>query len=275
MNQRLFNRYNVSATALLLAIAVGCGRSEPTDTPVVDPPSPAAITDESSTKPSSNRTDMSGGLEMPEGAVPTSDSNSTPTGSSEKGGGIEMPDDAGANQSSIGQPPANGPGDSRASADKSDSSGTASILYASWNEIQAAAETSGKVTVVDLWSLTCEPCLKEFPGLVRLHNEMGNSVQCIAVDMDYDGRRTRPPERYADQVGIFLDSVGATGFPTYISSTPSDDIFTAMKIASLPAVLVYQADGSIAKVFVDAGDTAGFTYEKDIRPLVNDLSNRS
>lgn len=263
MNQRPINRCNATVTALLLAITIGCGRSEPNDTSAVDPPLPAAAaqrsaSQESSTKSTSNRTDMSGGLEMPAGAVPTSES--TPDVSTDKGGGIQMPAEADAIQPSAGD---------------GASTGTAKLLYASWNDIQAAAESSGKITVVDLWSLSCEPCLKEFPGLVQLHREMGNSIECIAVDMDYDGRRTRPPERYADRVGAFLTNVGAIDFPTYISNTPSDDVFTALKIASLPAVLVYQADGSLAKVFVDAGDTAGFTYEEDIRPLVNDLFGKS
>jgi thiol-disulfide isomerase/thioredoxin len=267
MNQRLSNRYNTSATAIrypfslafVLAVVVGCGRSEPNDSPVVDPPAPVAPANGSSTKSGSNGSEMSGGLELPEGAIPTPDAGPSPSSSSEKGGGIQMPDATDPKQ----------PSDVEGA-----STGTSDILYASWQQIQAAAEMSGKVTVVDLWSLSCAPCLKEFPGLVRLHNEMGNSVQCIAVDMDYDGRRTRPPEHYADRVGAFLTNVGASGFPTYISNTPSDDVFAAMKIASLPAVLVYEADGSVAKLFVDAGETAGFTYEKDIVPLVNDLASK-
>ncbi len=70
----------------------------------------------------------------------------------------------------------------------------------------------------------------------------------------------------------FLDSVGATGFPTYISSTPSDDVFTSAELISIPAVLVFDADGKIARKFVDAGDTLGFTYEKDVIPFVTKSS---
>jgi thiol-disulfide isomerase/thioredoxin len=134
------------------------------------------------------------------------------------------------------------------------------------------ARTSGRVTVVDLWSLACEPCLKEFPGLVRLHQTMGSSVQCIAVDVDFDGRTSRPPEHYEDRVTSFLEGVGASGFPSFICRTPSDDVFAAANLASIPAVLIFSAEGEVSKVFVDAGDTAGFTYQNDVLPWVSDLA---
>jgi thiol-disulfide isomerase/thioredoxin len=236
----------------MMSLVAGCGRSDPGESSVVDPPAPAnerTLNSDADT----NRSELSGGIELPEGDIPPPDSNDK----SGQGGGIEMPDENEQNQPSP---------NSDAATTKPE------ILYASWDEIQAQAQATGKVTVVDLWSLSCEPCLKEFPGLVALHQNLGSSVQCIAVDMDYDGRKSRPPERYADRVGAFLASVGAAGFPTYISKTPSDDIFTTMKIASLPAVLVYGADGRVAKTFVDAGDTAGFSYESDISPLVAELT---
>ena len=233
---------------MITVVLIGCGRSEPNESLIVEPPTPSIT--ETAPDRDSGKTLPSGGIELPAGEIPLPESGETPGGTR----GIEMPD---TDTSAV---------NTGASATNPE------ILYASWNEIQSEAEASGKVTVVDLWSLSCEPCLKEFPGLVHLHQEMGASVQCIAVDMDYDGRKSRPPEHYADRVTKFLASVGASGFATYISSTPSDDVFTAMKIPSLPAVLVYGADGKVAKVFVDAGETAGFTYEKDIIPLVAKLA---
>ncbi len=238
--------------AFCAALLAGCGRSEPPESSVVDPPTP--INEEAlSSGPSASTTELKGGIELPAGDIPPPSSDDG-AGQSE---GIEMPKDDELNQ-----------------PNKTDGAATTKpeILYASWDEIQARAQAAGKITVVDLWSLSCEPCLKEFPGLVALHNELGSAVQCIAVNLDYDGRKSRPPERYADRVSAFLSSVRADGFPTYISKTPSDDVFTTMKISSLPAVLVYGADGKVAKTFVDAGDTAGFTYESDIAPMVASLA---
>jgi thiol-disulfide isomerase/thioredoxin len=230
---------------------VGCGGSE-SSTTVVPPPSPAVV--ETSPSPAVVETPPSdaapwGGLQLPPGEIPPPESATTPPAS----GGIQMPKGVTL------------PVDSGATAEPR-------ILYGSWEEIELTAKTSGRITVVDLWSLACEPCLKEFPGLVQLHQTQGGKVQCIAVDVDFDGRKTRPPEHYEPQVAEFLHSVGAAGFPTYICRTPSDDLFAATKLASIPAVLVYDASGELVKVFVDAGDTAGFTYAKDVVPLVARLA---
>jgi thiol-disulfide isomerase/thioredoxin len=187
---------------------------------------------------------------MPPGEIPppTADDSPEPQGGGiELPAGVELPPDSGA----LMQP---------------------EVKYGTWEEIQSVAKSSGRITVVDLWSLACEPCLKEFPGLVRLHQSFGSSVQCIAVDIDFDGRKTRPPEHYEERVIAFLRSVGAAGFPTFISQTPSDEVYAATKLASIPAVLIYSAEGEIVKVFVDAGETVGFTYEKDVIPLVTELA---
>ncbi len=167
---------------------------------------------------------------MPPGDIPSPNSDDAPKseGGIQLPANVELPIDSGAGAQS-------------------------KVKYGTWEEIQAVAKTSGRITVVDLWSLACEPCLKEFPGLVRLHETLGSSVQCIAVDLDFDGRKTRPPEHYEERVIAFLSSVRATGFPTYISRTPSDDVYAATKLASIPAVLIYNADGEVVKVFVDAG----------------------
>ena len=92
------------------------------------------------------------------------------------------------------------------------------VKYGTWDEIQTVAKTSGRITVVDLWSLACEPCLKEFPGLVHLHKTLGSSVQCIAVDMDFDGRKSRPPEHYEQQVIDFLRQRRSFRFPDLYQS---------------------------------------------------------
>ncbi len=220
----------------------GCGRqSAPTSgVDVSDGDAPVAVqTPEVSSAP--------GKLEMPSEIAPESDPPE-PAAT----GGIEMPKD-------VAVPEENG------------AKATPQIEYGSWEEIQSFAKSRGRVTVVDLWSLACEPCLKEFPGLVSLHDRFGSKVQCMAVDLDFDGRQSRPPEYYEDQVVAFLESVGASGFPMYISTTPSDDVYAEADLPSIPAVLVFDDQGNLAKVFVDAGESAGFTYEKDVVPFVEKL----
>ena len=89
--------------------------------------------------------------------------------------------------------------------------------------------------------------------------------------MDYDGRKTRPPEYYEQRVADFIKSVGAE-FTTYISSTPSDEVYAATDLVSIPAVMIFDAQGKVVQVFVDGGETAGFSYDDDVIPLVTKLA---
>ncbi len=190
-------------------------------------------------------------------------------------GVMGLPPDADLNQTIPASPPRRGfemPSDDDPRTNFAAPAET-SIQYASWDAIKQQATSSGKITVVDLWSLSCEPCLKEFPELVKLHRAAGDKVQCIAVNVDFDGRKSRPPQYYADQVSMFLASNDATGFPAYICETASDDVYAAADIDSIPTVMVFDTDGKPVKVFVDAGETLGFTYQKDILPLLDKIMN--
>lgn len=243
-NSRTFGlRITLGLAGCCLFAIVGCSGSSSNESTVVQPPSLDGSPAE--TPPG----EPPGTIEMPPGEIPAETSDDSATGQ----GGIELPENVELPvESGASVPPA--------------------IKYGTWEQIQTIAKSTGKVTVVDLWSLSCEPCLKEFPGLVRLHQSLGSSVQCIAVDLDFDGRKTRPPEYYEERVATFLESVGASGFPTYISVTSSDDVFAATELDSIPAVLIYDAEGKIVKVFADTGDSIGFTYDKDIIPLVSKLA---
>jgi thiol-disulfide isomerase/thioredoxin len=264
----LANRNHWLMRLSLLLLFVGCGTSQrevstsPTqddraaagESPVIELPAIESPAIESTAEAvAAAARSAPGGLELPPGEIPSASTPAESTSAGVASGGIEMPADVTVPvESSTESSPA--------------------IEFATWEQIQAAARSTGRITVVDLWSLACEPCLKEFPGLVKLHQSMGTKVQCMAVDLDYDGRKSRPPEFYRQEVIAFLQSVGAEGFPLFISTTPSDDVFAAAELSSIPAVLVFDAKGELVKAFVDAGETAGFTYEKDIVPFVSKLA---
>jgi thiol-disulfide isomerase/thioredoxin len=252
---------------LLMALLAGCGGQEagapedkvPGSTVSEDGPATqrTQTEDGNATVGEARATDQEpesppGTLELPsdyESSPAATESNANET----KSGGIELPPD-------VGSP-----------ADSSSADASTDVKFATWQEIDQFAKSTGRITVIDLWSLACEPCLEEFPGLVKLHQTMGDSVQCVAVDVDYDGRKSRPPEYYQQRVTDFLKSVKASGFPTYISKTPSDDVFNTTKLISIPAVVIYDAKGEVVKKFVDTGEANAFTYEKDVVPFLKSL----
>ena len=200
------------------------------------------------------------GFELPPGEIPADslrDEGAWPAS------GLQMPEENSA--------PPSGEASGDASGDSAASNGELDLQYASWQSVHEAATRGGQVTVVDLWALSCQPCLKEFPGLVRLNEQFGESARCIGFNVDFDGRKTRPPESYRDRIEQFLSAVAAD-FPNYISSTPSLEVFAEVGIDSIPAVLVFDQQGKLVEQFADTGETAGFTYEEDIIPLVAKLA---
>src|SRR5260370_30247430 len=144
-----------------------------------------------------------------------------------------------------------------------------------WDEtLKLVAVHKGKVVVLDAWSTSCPPCMKEFPNLVKLHQKYGGKeVVCMSLSCDYAGIKNKPPEYYRERVLKFLDKQEA-GFQNLLSSVPSEDLFdNKMKISSIPVVYVFGPDGKIAKRFDNEqakSEDDNFTYA-DINKLVEEL----
>lgn len=264
---------------LAAALLVGCGGETGENKAAADPaaetgtaednPSsaPDAATGTAVEDPQTQSGPESGtGMQLPDAAVPV-DAAADPEAAAPESGGPAQPGSGGIEMPEV--TPAE-PADPSASTGPTDSAAT-NLQFASWSEIESQAKSTGRITVVDLWSTSCEPCLKEFPGLVKLSKSMADQVTCISVSVDYDGRKTRPPESYSEKVGAILTAFGA-GFDNYLCNTPSDDVFTTLGLPSIPAVLIFDGEGKLVKKFVDAGETIGFSYESDVVPFVKELA---
>ncbi|TWT54167.1 hypothetical protein Pla22_18020 [Rubripirellula amarantea] len=237
----------VLMTAFLSAfLSIGCGSSSKDDASVVPPPSSRTNSGSVDGNPEATLVPP-GSMELPPDFDP-SDVDHEP----QKQPAFELPDS---------------PDDTTQSNNEA-----IRVEFATWNDIMSVPRQTGKITVVDLWSLSCEPCMREFPGLVKVHREFGEKVACVSANVDFDGRKRRPPEYYESKVEAFLEQVNAFGMSAFICSTPSEDVYTDANIASIPAVLIYDREGTPVRVFVDAGETQGFTYEEDVIPLVEQLA---
>lgn len=148
------------------------------------------------------------------------------------------------------------------------------VTIASWDEVQAkVAEQKGKVVVLDAWSTSCGPCMKEFPNLVAMHKKYGDKdVVCMSMSTDYAGIASKPPEFYRERVLKFLTQTGAT-FQNFMLNEDPDAWYAAVNLSAIPAVFVYGRDGELKKRF-DGDDTPPgeetFTYE-DVNKLVEEL----
>lgn len=143
-----------------------------------------------------------------------------------------------------------------------------------WNSIVARiAAHKGKIVVLDAWSTSCPPCMKEFPNLVKMNAKYGGKqVVCMSLSCDYAGIKNKPPEFYRERVMKFLEKEQAT-FENLMASDEAEVVFDNLKIASIPAVFVYGKDGKLAKCFNNDNattDEEGFSYA-DVSKFVEDL----
>lgn len=159
-------------------------------------------------------------------------------------------------------------------ADDPASKSQVALKVLDWEQTQKlVASHKGKIVVMDVWSTSCEPCVKEFPNLVKLHKKHGaKDVACISLSCDYVGIKSKPPEFYRERVMKFLTEQGAT-FDNVLCSVASDELFQKMDLASNPAVYVFGRDGKLVKRFDNdsiKSESEAFTYE-DVTKLVEQL----
>jgi thiol-disulfide isomerase/thioredoxin len=139
--------------------------------------------------------------------------------------------------------------------------------------MQRVRAHEGKVVVLDCWSTSCPPCIREFPGLVRLAAAHPQAVACLSLSFDYEGIGS--PEAAATRVREFLASVHATRIENLLSREEADVMYRKLELDSVPAVYVWRPDGSLARRFDDddAKRRLGrpFTYadvEAEVRGLL-------
>lgn len=153
------------------------------------------------------------------------------------------------------------------------------VQIASWQEtLKLAQSHRGQVVVLDAWSTSCQPCMKEFPHLVELHKQhSGKGLVCMSFACDYVGIKNKPPEYYQERVLKFLTKQQAT-FKNILSNVPSDELFEKeMQIGAIPAVYVFGRDGKLVKRFDNDNvekEEDVFTY-KEVTKLVEELLTKT
>ena len=151
-----------------------------------------------------------------------------------------------------------------------------SLDIVSYDEILARiAKGQGKVVVMDAWSTSCPPCMKEFHNLVELHQKYGDDkVKCMSLSFDYEGI-DKPEDQHGRVLG-FLRGQKAT-FENLMSNEESDTLYRKFKLAAVPAVFVYDREGNLRKRFDNQkakSKEEQFSYA-DVRALVEQLLSES
>ena len=96
-----------------------------------------------------------------------------------------------------------------------------SVVIVDHSEImKRIASHRGKIVVLDCWSTSCPPCVREFPGLVTLQKEYGDSVVCLSLSFDYEGFGV--PEDVLPPVQKFLEKVSAGSIENLLNRDGAD-----------------------------------------------------
>ena len=149
-----------------------------------------------------------------------------------------------------------------------------SVVIVDHSEImKRIASHRGKIVVLDCWSTSCPPCVREFPGLVTLQKEYGDSVVCLSLSFDYEGFGV--PEDVLPPVQKFLEKVSAGSIENLLNRDGADSLYTKMNLTSVPVVMVWDRDGTMVQQFDDdyANKKLGraFTYD-DVRQVINQVT---
>ena len=104
----------------------------------------------------------------------------------------------------------------------------------------------GKVVVVDFWADYCVPCKREFPNLVKLHQQYAkDGLVAVSVSLD-----ELTEEGAKDKVMKFLQKQQATMTNLILDEKPA--VWQAkFKIDGPPLVMVFNRNGELEQKFVD------------------------
>lgn len=100
--------------------------------------------------------------------------------------------------------------------------------------VRSTTEFTGGPLIVNFWYASCEPCKREMPLLAEFHDERGDEVAVLGVNMG-DPRAVAANFALNYRVGfpVLLDDEGV--------------LAAAMKIGLAPTTLFVSADGRVAQ----------------------------
>jgi thiol-disulfide isomerase/thioredoxin len=134
---------------------------------------------------------------------------------------------------------------------------------------QLVKRAHGNVVLLNFWATWCEPCVEEFPDLMKIAQQFQpQGLKIIFVSID-------EPEDIEGKVLPFLKAQGVA-FRTYLKKTKDDEVFIntidTKWSGALPATFIYDTSGALVKRLV--AQQSFDTFAEVLRPLLSKPSLR-
>ncbi len=127
--------------------------------------------------------------------------------------------------------------------------------------LETARAPGARAALINVWATWCQPCVEEFPDLVRLHRSYGDrGLRLVLVSADFDDQR--------EAVLAFLRKQGAS-FPSYLKDQKDEEFIDGIDprwSGALPASFVVDRTGAIVDFWEGKKNYAAL--EAKIAPLL-------
>ena len=119
---------------------------------------------------------------------------------------------------------------------------------------EAVLQNRGKVVVVDFWSTSCPPCIRNFPHMLETQKKYGKlGLVSLSVSLDkVDNDLGETPEKMKEKVVNRLRKLGSN-IPNLLLDESDQVVQEKLRIDSIPSVYVFNRQGKWTKF----GGTAG------------------
>jgi thiol-disulfide isomerase/thioredoxin len=108
---------------------------------------------------------------------------------------------------------------------------------------EAVLKNRGKVVIVDFWSTTCIPCIKNFPHMLEMQQKYGkDGLAVISVSLDPLAEGEAPEQRKA-RVLKRLEKLQAKGIANLILDESPDVVQNKLRVVEIPSVYVFNRQG--------------------------------
>lgn len=104
-------------------------------------------------------------------------------------------------------------------------------------EAQSLSDYKGNIVVMNMWASWCEPCTREIPDLMRLHNTY-DEVTLVAVNMN-------SYERNRDGAESFVEEYDMNRIPSLIDE--EGEVASLYQLQHLPTTYIIDEDGIIVE----------------------------